>query len=394
MAQGPRALFLTPYVPYPVAGGGSLRTASVLEYVARRYRTDVLVFHAGPGDLHGLFPAGLVKSVSTIPLQRHWTVKVPYRLRDWAKALGALPPLYRSFQDREREIAAAIGVREYDLCVIEHSCCAHYLDTVRSRCRRTVLDLHNLDSLLLDRSAGAASGIAKAANRRWAAAARRWEARWLDRFDDVLVTSDIEARHTSTAAPKCKVRVVPNTIPARPMPQKCEENAIIFSGDMAYQPNIAAARFFRDRIWPVVAGRFPGIVWRIVGRNPDAVREYLEGDARIHIVGPVDDAVRHLANARVAVVPLLSGGGTRLKILEAWAAGTPVVSTSVGAEGLGCRHGEHALIADSAEEFAGAVAALMENPETRTRIATTARDLFETEFTWETAWKKLAAIGL
>ena len=80
--------------------------------------------------------------------------------------------------------------------------------------------------------------------------------------------------------------------------------------------------------------RWPGLVWRLVGKNPEAVRRIHSGDPRIEVIGPVDDAVRELARARVAVVPLLAGSGTRLKILEAWAAGLPVVSTTIGAEGL------------------------------------------------------------
>ena len=104
---------------------------------------------------------------------------------------------------------------------------------------------------------------------------------------------------------------------------------------------------------------------------------------------PYDDAVCELARSRVAVVPLLSGSGTRLKILEAWAAGLPVVSTTLGAEGLPVRDGETVLLADDAEAFAAAVTRLLTCTELRHRIGSAGRLLLEKEFTWETAWKKL-----
>ena len=121
---------------------------------------------------------------------------------------------------------------------------------------------------------------------------------------------------------------------------------------MEYHPNQLAVRFFRREIWPRLRDRWPGLAWRLVGKNPEAVRQFTSGDPRIEVQGQVDDAIAELARARVAVVPLLAGSGTRLKILEAWAAGLPVVSTTLGAEGLPARDGEHLLLADGAAAFA------------------------------------------
>ncbi|SPE33440.1 Glycosyl transferase, group 1 (fragment) [Candidatus Sulfopaludibacter sp. SbA3] len=103
----------------------------------------------------------------------------------------------------------------------------------------------------------------------------------------------------------------------------------------------------------------------------------------------MEDAVGELARAQVAVVPLLAGSGTRLKILEAWAAGTAVVSTTVGAEGLRARHGEHLLLADGPSAFADAVTRLLACKEHRDRLGMAGRLLMEKEFTWEIGWKNL-----
>jgi glycosyltransferase involved in cell wall biosynthesis len=94
------------------------------------------------------------------------------------------------------------------------------------------------------------------------------------------------------------------------------------------------------------------------------------------------------------VVPLLAGSGTRVKILEAWAAGRPVVSTSLGAEGLPVRDGEHLLLADNPEDFAAAVSRLLASPQLRERVGRAGRQLYERQFTWPQAWERLAAIGI
>src|SRR5262249_41717987 len=135
--------------------------------------------------------------------------------------------------------------------------------------------------------------------------------------------------------------------------------------------------------------RWPKLIWRLVGKNPAAVEKIVSGDERIELSGAVNDAVAELARAKVAIVPLLAGSGTRIKILEAWAAGVPVVSTTLGAEGLGARNGEHLLLADSPVSFQEAVSALLDAPALRRRIGSAGRYLFECEFTWDAAWKAL-----
>jgi len=163
----------------------------------------------------------------------------------------------------------------------------------------------------------------------------------------------------------------------------------VFSGNMEYHPNLQAVRFFRDAIWPILAARWPELRWRLVGKNGEAIQPLVAGDPRIEILGAVPEAVTELARAKVAVVPLLAGSGTRLKILEAWAAGLPVVSTTIGAEGLGARDGEHLLLADTPAAFADAVTRLLACRELRDRLGMAGRLLLEKQFTWETAWQKL-----
>jgi glycosyltransferase involved in cell wall biosynthesis len=115
----------------------------------------------------------------------------------------------------------------------------------------------------------------------------------------------------------------------------------------------------------------------------------VQGDDRIRLIGPVDDAVVAIAGAAAAVVPLLAGSGTRIKILEAWAAGTAVVSTSIGAEGLEYLSGENLMIADDPSGFSEAVMSLVESGDRRQAIGLSGRTQYEQRYTWSTAFAEL-----
>jgi len=187
------------------------------------------------------------------------------------------------------------------------------------------------------------------------------------------------------------VIVYPNALPNVSVTGKHEDDAIAFSGNLEYEPNKIAVAFFYKSVWPLLRDRWPNLAWRIIGKNPRGVAGLIAGDPRIQIIGPVDDAIAALARAKVAVVPLSAGSGTRIKILEAWAAATPVVSTSFGAEGLEYQAGEHLLIAGSPNEFAEHISALIKSTELRSAIGNAGRRLCQERYTWDKAWRTLEA---
>lgn len=390
MPPRPSAVFLAPEAPYPVAGGGALRCASLLEYLGRRYDVDVIVFRQpGAPDPASLFPIGLVRRVTVLELPPNGRSFAARTMRNAGRVVRRIPPLVDRFAGFSAPIARALAGARYDLGLIDHSWCAPYLEQVSPVCSRTVLNLVDVESVLHGRCA-AVEGLATAtAHRVFQGASLELERRWLPRFSLVLATSQADAEVARAIAPQARVAVYPNALPPTPLPVAGDEEAIVFSGNMEYHPNVTAVRYFRREIWPRLRDRWPLLVWRLVGKNPAAVRQYTGGDPRIEVAGPVVDAVCELARSRVAVVPLLTGSGTRLKILEAWAAGLPVVSTTIGAEGLPVRDGETALLADGAEAFAGAVTRLLACTELRRKMGSAGRLLLEKEFTWETAWKKL-----
>jgi glycosyltransferase involved in cell wall biosynthesis len=373
-----------------LAGGGALRTASLLHYLALRYDVDLVVFRQpGAPDPGSQLPAGLVRRVSVVDLPAHGRSLPARALRNALRVARRVPPLVDRFAGFEREIERALEGRRYDIGIVEHFWCAPYAEQVAKVCGRTVLDLHNIESVLDQRCAEVESGARAWAHGVFSRAALKLERTWLPRFSEVLTASQIDAERARAIAPGARVTVYPNALPLTPLPPRANEDAIVFSGNMEYHPNISAVRFFRREVWPLLRERWPGLVWRLIGKNPEAVRRFTSGDARIQAQGQVDDAIRELARAKVAVVPVLAGSGTRLKILEAWAAGLPVVSTTLGAEGLGARDGESLLLADSGPAFAEAVSRLLACTELRERVGAAGRRLLEKEFTWESAWRKL-----
>jgi polysaccharide biosynthesis protein PslH len=384
------ALLLAAETPYPMAGGGALRTASLLHYLAQRYDTDLLVFRQ-PGEDHpeNRIPAGLARRVEVLDLPLNRRTPSARAARNMMRLARGIPPLTDRFAGFDAAIAATLDGRRYDVGIVEHFWCAPYWPQIAAVCSRTVLDLHNVESILHHRCAETEGGATAFAHRRFAGAARRLERIWLPRFGEVLVTSEQDAASVRAIAPKARTLVYPNAIPFAPLPATGSDEAIVFSGNMEYHPNRSAVAFFRREVWPLLRAAWPELVWRLVGKNPGAVQEFTSGDSRIEVRGAVDDAIAELARCRAAVAPLLAGSGTRLKILEAWAAGLPVISTSIGAEGLGACPGEHLLIADSAAAFAAAVTRVLACNDLRASVGKAGRLLLEKEFTWETAWSNL-----
>ena len=381
---------LAPEAPYPLAGGGALRTASLLEYLAGHYEVDLIVFRQpGDPDPQAVIPAGLTRRIHVIDRPPNRRTVAAKAVRTAVRLARAVPPLVDRFAGYQARIAEAVEGRHYDIGVVEHFWCAPYWEQLAPVCYRTLLDLHNIESMLHARCARVETAGPALAHRVFQKVALELERLWLPRYSEVLATSASDAAAVREIAPEATVNVYRNALPRTAVPPKAEENVVVFSGNMEYHPNISAVRFFRRKIWPLLRDRWPGLVWRLIGKNAAAVRAYTSGDPRIDVKSEIADAVFELARCKVAVVPLLAGSGTRLKILEAWAASVPVVSTTLGAEGLPVRNGEQLLLADEAAPFAEAVSRLLACTDLRASVGLAGRLLMENEFTWDAAWKDL-----
>ncbi len=386
----PRALLLAVDAPYPVVGGGPLRCASILDYLAQHFSVHLILFHQpGAPDPARAIPAGRVEKLDLIALPYHSKRQIPRLIRTAWRLARNRPPLFDRFSGFEAEVRSLVSGQNYDVAVLEHFWSAPYVEQVRACAKQVVLDLHNIESAWHSSMAASESPIPAAGFRRFAKACVPLEQHWLPRMDNLLVASCDDAKLVRALAPETGVTIYPNALPELVLPARVRKHEIVFSGNLEYPPNVGAVRFFLRRMWPELRTRWPELNWKIVGRYPQAIRSLVSGDPRILVTGPVDDAIPILAESQVAVVPLLAGSGTRFKILEAWAGGTPVVSTSLGAEGLEYRDQEHLLLADEPRAFAEAVSRLLASPDERSRIGMAGRRQYEERYCWPAAWKEL-----
>lgn len=257
------------------------------------------------------------------------------------------------------------------------------------------IDEHNLEWELLERSAArATSPLRRLQNARESRALRRYELATLGRADLVIVTSERERDALAALLPGRRICVVSNGVdierfsPADPQAEIA--GRVVFTGTMDYHPNEQAARYFAEQCWPLVRAARPDASWAIVGANPPAsVRRLADDTAGITVTGSVPDTRTYIAQAQVTIAPLLVGGGTRLKILEALAMGKAMVATSLGAEGLHLTPDEHLLIADQPAAFAEAVVRALDDAALRARLGAAGREAVVGGYSWESSARAL-----
>jgi glycosyltransferase involved in cell wall biosynthesis len=394
-------LFLSPESPYPLHGGGQYRTASLIHYFSGFAQVDLILI--SQSGTPALLPPGLVRSQTVIPLPKHGKGTIERYARNARRALLGVPPLIDRLSGLGPAITRAIGGRRYDLGAIEHFWLAPYVAELEVACSQTVLDLHNVESMLHRTCARADHGLVSAGHRRFAGVSRKLEAKLLPRFGTVLAASESDQAIALKIAPGARIEVYPNALPSVVRSREArfrEETAarsgppnVVFSGNFEYHPNIDAVGFLLRDIWPEVRRQRPDLRLRLVGRGDGFVRHLLPpgsaGERGIEVSGPVPDARAEIAAATIVIAPLRMGSGTRIKILEGWAAGRPVVATPLAAEGLAIEDGENIALAGTPHEFARAILRLLGDTGERERLAANGKRTFEHHYTWEVAWRRL-----
>jgi glycosyltransferase involved in cell wall biosynthesis len=206
------------------------------------------------------------------------------------------------------------------------------------------------------------------------------------RADLTIAVSDDDRRRLEALDPAIRASSIPTGVDTGYFtPDRAAErpNHLVFSGSMDWHPNEDAVLHFIDTTLPRIRAEVPGTTFTVIGRNPTGRLREHAGRAGVTVTGTVDDVRPFIAEGSVYVVPLRAGGGTRLKIFEALAMARPVVSTTVGAEGLGLDASQY-VAADDPETFAGAVVALLREPERRRALGEAGRVLVETRYSWPT----------
>lgn len=382
------ALMLLPEAPYPVIGGGPLRTASIIEGLASQFELTAIHYRlSGEPDPATHYPPKLLKSSYTLELQQHSKSTIPRIFRNLNRALRGIPPLVDRFAGQEAAIHRILQNQHFDLIWVEHFWAAAYAQLLKQHCRKLVLNLHNVEHAYYDSLANSSPLLHRSLLQHFARNARQYEARLLPFFDLLVTTSSADAKRIQHP----NISIVPNTIPWHDQPSETQTESLVFTGNFAYTPNQQALHWFLEHCWPTILKQKPKLRLRLVGKE---IYYAYSNHPSIDYIGPVEDAIPEIAKSRLAIVPVQSGSGTRLKILEAWAAGCAVLSTPIGAEGLDAIDGEHLKIARGPAAFAQSVLDLLDNEVVRSRLVQAGRLLYEDRYTWKSARKILSELDL
>src|SRR6266850_1055577 len=260
---------------------------------------------------------------------------------------------------------------------------------------RRVLFTHNVEAQIWERQFRVARNpVWKAACYREFRTIQRMERDYLRRSDHVLTVSETDRDFFAHLVDRSNISVVPTGVDVdyfRPAPDLEQGSAIVFTGAMDWLANEEGIIYFTNKVLPIIRQQIPDSTLWVVGRRPSSRLQKLASEIPgVRVTGTVTDIRPYMAKAGVYVVPLLVGGGTRLKIFEAMAMGRAVVSTSIGAEGLHVVPGENILLADTAEDFARQVVALLRCQARREDLGRLARQLVERNYSWNSVGSDLS----
>jgi len=377
-----RSLLVAHDVPWPSLGGDLVRLAQVVEAVASVTDLDLFVLHDARQSR--------IVAPASVAVHRSKGFAYPrtssqYRWRiAWAARRGVPLEVAMARADRGPQVALRKWAHPpYDL--VWFSTAALYEWMGRPDFGPSVIDLMDLE----DVKAGLRADLLRAAasrksvrtrmasyqSRLNASDWRRFQRSVAAEVERIVVPSDLDAARTAIP----NVAVIPNTYPRPEHPAGTPAGdgppVVLFQGSLGYPPNIDAAEWLAQTIGPLIRVAEPATEVRLVGRPATSVTR-LHEPGILTVVGQVPSMEEELARASVAVVPVRYGSGTRVKILESFAHRVPVVSTSLGAEGLDVEHGVHLLLADDAEEFAAATVQLLRDPSMRVRLTQAAETLY------------------
>ena len=393
----PRLLFLAQTLPYPPDGGVQIRTFNVLRLLSSRFDIHALCFyrrasHSTPDRvaraLHGL---NQFARVEAFPIPEEYS-----RIRLLLDHLASVSArrvytatAYRCarFRARVNELVSRGG---FDLVYLDSMDLSTYLPLVSVR--PVVCTHHNIESALLRRRAMYETNPLRRSYLRFQSRLMaREEARWAPQVDLNIVVSLDDRRRLAEIAPNASAVVVPNGVDTEALrPIEGSQHGIVFVGGYTWFPNRDALSFFAREVLPLIRNGTPdNPVIRWVGRAPPAVVEHYRDAYGIELTGYVESIKPYLAEAACYVVPLRVGGGTRLKILDAWAMGKAVVSTAAGCEGLEAIDGENILIRDDPAAFAAAVRLVLSDPDLRCRLGDAARRTAEDRYDWRVIGRTL-----
>ncbi len=392
-----KILFVAPRLPVPADTGGKIRTFNLLKQIAKKAETRLVCFSFEKEDkglaneldknlgiltsLIPMLPLGLINNIKNVLAD-----PLPYSIIKYYSP--AMEETLTSFK--------AIGT--FDAVHIDHLHMGHYIKCLSPL--PCILDEHNVEYRILERCAKFERSFFKRCFfSQQVLKMKTFEASKIQECSQFCAVSDDDRKDLLTLGQgKAKGHTIANGVDTEYFhPQAFtsmeEESSLVFTGSMDWLPNEDAVLFFCKDILPLIWKDKPEVKFYVVGKAPSsAIQELARKDPRIIVTGRVDDVRPIMAKAKVFVVPMRVGGGTRLKILEAMAMQKAVVSTKVGAEGIQYTEGKNILIGDSPEAFAKQVIAALNDSAKTTEIGILARDLVCRQYDWNSIGERLWSI--
>ena len=395
----PRLLFLSQVLPYPPDGGVKIRTFHTLRLLSQSFDVTALCFYRWK---KGLVEQDLEHSVSALrefahPLE---IFPIPQEHQRWrlltdhlSSLLTGRPytvPTYRSTQFKNR-LRHWLQEREFSLVHADSLDLSGYFRHLTGLPLACVH--HDAQSrLLLRRSEQEPNPLKARYLKLQARLMKGEERRWCPKVDLNVAVSDTDASYLRNESGGGAYTIVPNGVdidrfvPSDDAPSPTE---VMFVGGTSWFPNKDALEFFATKVLPTLRALVPEVSVTWVGRaTPEEIERYstLPG---LTLTGYVDDIRPYAARAACFIVPIRVGGGTRIKILDGWAMGKAIVSTTVGCEGLAANHGENIVVADSATAFANSVSRILNDPALRRRLEEEGRRTVESVYSWDVIGKHL-----
>jgi polysaccharide biosynthesis protein PslH len=384
-----RLLFLSTWPPFPPDNGSKTRAYHLLAALAQRHEVHCLAFAPGARVASGPLPGWAARiSYQGVEVDPFRHVNKPQVV----KYLSPIPLAYVPSRTMRAVLAGLHG--PWDAVVSVQMPVAQY---AQHDAHAAVIDVDASLSHQMQERLNVTHGVTARAKASIAyQKARLYERRALRRYDLALIAGGQEqALVEELAACGPRVEVLPNGVDCeRNRPGLFQQVAgrLVFNGALTYTANYDAMQWFLASVYPLIVAGCPSANLAITGSTAGVDRAGLALTPSVELTGYVGDIREPVCEAAVCVAPLRQGWGTRLKILEAMALGTPVVSTTKGAEGLSVTDGEDIIIADRPDEFAARTLRLLKDPAERTRLATNARRLVEAQYDWASIGSRFASL--
>lgn len=396
-ANRPRLLVVAPTYPYPLVSGGKQRIYHILRRLSQSFAVTLLTL-AEPGDDTPAHRQALqfLDDLITVPIaQQRWS-QAWRLLRNAHRRLSGVPAevLVKYSAAMAHTLQRLITTRQFDIVQFEYLQTAQYLAPVAEAGLPTVLVAHDICTVTQQRRAKTERGIAGWLWSHEASAMQAYEHAIWPQVSRIVAVSEVDAQYIRSHLSTVPVQVVPNgvdTTYATPHPESGTPE-IVFVGWMRHAPNRDALTWLLNEIWPRICASHPDVRLKVIGKAmPCHLAKQLARSPRVDYLGYLEDVREAVGRAWVSVVPLRVGSGSRLKILESMALGTPVVTTTVGCEGIDAKPGGHAVFADDATAFSAAVLKLLADADQRHALAARARDLVVAQYDWDALGRGAAA---